>query len=167
MQQALIDFYRGTGTDDQGRKLSTMHGWSDSKLEAVHNYIQWMFPLKEASHFNHAAPLLDDETIAIFRSDAAIQRNFCFSLETMLAFYGLEAGVLEIVPRSDFRQKAQNWLHANDHNHLRLTRIITSLRLVGLENEAQALYSCLAKIAAESNHVTITTQQFWRAAATR
>jgi hypothetical protein len=51
-----------------------------------------------------------------------------------------------------------------DHNHLRITRIIRSLRILGLEAEALALYttlSTLAKHASESSH------GFWKRAALR
>ncbi|TGZ81759.1 hypothetical protein EX30DRAFT_340624 [Ascodesmis nigricans] len=39
----------------------------------------------------------------------------------------------------------QNWWRRFDHNHLRMTRMIRSLRILGLEDEAQAFYQALLK----------------------
>ena len=65
--EKLIGFYSGKGTDDRGRRIDEIWSFSHEELEAVHDYIQWLFPLAERSAFNPGAPLLDDETIARFR----------------------------------------------------------------------------------------------------
>ena len=44
--------------------------------QAVHDYVQWIFPTDEASMFNGQAPLLSPELAAICRHDAQIQQNF-------------------------------------------------------------------------------------------
>ena len=43
----LTDFYRGTGTDVEGRTLAEIWAYSDAELEGVHDFIQWLFPLRE------------------------------------------------------------------------------------------------------------------------
>ncbi|GHT51607.1 hypothetical protein FACS1894102_7520 [Spirochaetia bacterium] len=43
---AIIDFYKGQAPDAKGRMLCDIHKWNYSKLEDVHTYIQWLFPLK-------------------------------------------------------------------------------------------------------------------------
>jgi hypothetical protein len=42
----LLAFYRGEGTDAEGRFLKDIWTWTDDDLEAVHDFIQWLFPLK-------------------------------------------------------------------------------------------------------------------------
>lgn len=42
----IVVFFAG-GKDDEGRTLDEMLSWSDLKLERLHDYIQWMFPLPE------------------------------------------------------------------------------------------------------------------------
>jgi len=42
----VVVFFAG-GKDDEGRTLDEMLSWSDLKLERLHDYIQWMFPLPE------------------------------------------------------------------------------------------------------------------------
>src|SRR5690242_21526611 len=64
--EKLLGFYRGTSRDDRGRRIDEIWSFSHEQLEAVHDYIQWLFPLAERSAFNPGAPLLDEETIARF-----------------------------------------------------------------------------------------------------
>ena len=54
----LVRFYRGDAPDARGRTLDDILAWDDEQLEAVHDYIQWLFPLDEPSRFNPDAPLL-------------------------------------------------------------------------------------------------------------
>ena len=65
----LLRFYRLEGTDARGRTLSEIWSWDADRLEGVHDYIQWLFPLPEASAFNPSAPLLTDATLEAFRAD--------------------------------------------------------------------------------------------------
>ncbi|MGK7944758.1 MAG: opioid growth factor receptor-related protein, partial [Microcystaceae cyanobacterium] len=48
----LINFYLGNTVDHRGRKIEDIWQWNDHQLESVHDYIQWLFPLKEKSGFN-------------------------------------------------------------------------------------------------------------------
>jgi hypothetical protein len=92
------------------------------------------------------------------------------SLTLMLGFYGLAlsadtGGRPLIAEAADFPVKARTWLHAGNHNHLRLTRILTSLRLLGLEAHGTALCARLVAIAHDHPHaVSATTLGYWRRA---
>ena len=59
-------FFAG-GADDDGRTFDEILGWDDARLEMVHDYIQWIFPLPERSGANPWAPVLDAATIAAIR----------------------------------------------------------------------------------------------------
>jgi hypothetical protein len=66
----------------------------------------------------------------------------------MLKFYGLQCNEvgntdIEITKSDEYQERKQNWINAGNHNYLRITRILTSLRLLGLENYAQAFFKCL------------------------
>jgi hypothetical protein len=56
----IIGFYNGTESDHRGRYLNEIQKWPDDQLEAVHDYIQWLFPLPESSGFNVAVPVLTE-----------------------------------------------------------------------------------------------------------
>jgi hypothetical protein len=99
----------------------------------VHDYIQWIFPLPERSGASPWAPVLDAATIAAIRNDAEMQGRLRAAFERMLAFYGFALEGDAVVEGPRFVAASRNWLHAGNHNHLRLTRMLRSLRVLGLE----------------------------------
>ena len=169
----LVRYYDGRGPDDRGRYLAEILQWPDKRLEAVHDFIQWMFPLRERSGVNPTAPIVDDATVREFRSRPELRKNMQGSFLRMIRFYGLEMQHepnLSIKRAANFPLRSENWLNLSNHNHLRLTRIIKSLRLLGLEEEASALFNCLAAIYHSQDKaasvISGETFQFWRSAAT-
>ncbi len=87
-------------------------------------------------------------------------------------FYGFEARSGEQVTVSrapNFAAKATCWLSAGNHNHLRITRILKCLSLLGLEAESKAFFGCLSEIY-ESEHskpmpaISDETMLYWREA---
>jgi hypothetical protein len=40
----MIGFYSGAEPDHRGHYLREIQQWPDDQLEAVHDYIQWLFP---------------------------------------------------------------------------------------------------------------------------
>jgi Opioid growth factor receptor (OGFr) conserved region len=142
----LIDFYRGEGTDSEGRRLDEILAWRDGRLEAVHDFIQWLFPLPEPSRFNPDAPLLTAEDIAAFKRNPELRANLRRSFERILTFLGLAETVDgAVVEGPDFARRTPDVWDYPNHNWLRITRILRSLHLLGLEAEAQALYRRLAE----------------------
>ncbi|KAF2197582.1 hypothetical protein GQ43DRAFT_444120 [Delitschia confertaspora ATCC 74209] len=50
---------------------------------------------------------------------------------------------ISLVPGPNWDLNSQNWVTRFDHNHLRITRILRSLRLLGLQPEYKAFYAVL------------------------
>ena len=145
----IIGFYSGTQPDHRGRYLNEIQGSPDAQLELVHDYIQWLFPLPERSGFNVAAPVLTHESINEFRTRPELQEKLRASFLRMLNFYGFEARSGEriaVTRASNFAAKAVGWLSPSNHNHLRITRILRCLTVLGLEAEAKAFFECLVEI---------------------
>jgi hypothetical protein len=143
----LVDFYRGLKTDTEGRVLEDILAWPDDDLEEVHDFIQWLFPLPEPSRFNADAPLLTVEDIAAFKSDPVLQANLMKSFERILAFLGLALSVNgEVVQGENFKSRVADVWAMPNHNWLRITRILRSLMLLGMEAQAEALYERLDAI---------------------
>jgi len=142
-KDAIVDFYNG-GRDSDGRTLEAILAWNDERLEAVHDFIQWVFPSRQPSTVNPFAPLVTDETVRAFDRDAALRDRIRLALKRMLRFYGLRSrdGRVEIDERA-FPSRSGVWLAPGNHNHLRLTRIMDSLSTLGLRTEALALQRCL------------------------
>jgi hypothetical protein len=161
----LIEFYRGDAMDDRGRRIVDIWRFDHVELEAIHDYIQWLFPLTERSAFNPDAPILDQSTIEQFRTDEALRRNVERSLAVMLDFYGFRIDGDRIVRSATFAQRAANWVTPGNHNFLRLTRILRSLSLLGLEERAAGLLECLEEVYASHEAVIgVRTMAFWRQA---
>jgi hypothetical protein len=139
----LLDFYRGEATDSEGRLLKDIWRWDDDDLEAVHDFIQWLFPLPEPSQFNADAPLLSDTDIAAFQGDAVLQANLMKSFERILSFLGLSLADGKVTEAPNFSQRAPDIWQAPNHNWLRITRILRCLTLLGRTAEANALYDRL------------------------
>lgn len=156
----ILAYYAGTGTDDRGRSLHDVLRFDDASLEHVHDFIQWLFPLRERSGANPDAPRLDDAAVASFRERPDLRANLRRSLDRMLGFYGLQRNGDAIVRGPEFPLR-RHWLTPGNHNHLRLTRMMISLRTLGLEGEAQALYRCLTVIAASEGGVSNVTLHYW------
>ena len=161
---AVIAFYRGTGTDHAKRRIEDIWAWPHGRLESVHDYIQWLFPLPDPSRFNPAAPLLTSDDRAAFRDDPELRRRVLRSLDLLLEFLGLVRDQAGISRGSNFTVRAGVWVEPLNRNHLRLTRLLLFLGAVGLETAARALLACLESIAATEGAGLIQgrTLQYWR-----
>ena len=123
-------FLAGDGRDGRGRSLAEVLAFDDAHIERVHDFIQWLFPLAEPSRAVPGAPVLGAAEATAIRADPAARAGLLAARDRMLRFYSGTDG----------------WRTAFDHNHLRITRILTSLRdLVGLE-EAEAFHEAVLRL---------------------
>lgn len=139
----LVSFHRDGGTDHAGRTLDDILKFDDAALEAVHDYIQWMFPLPEKSAFQPHVPTLTPEDIETFRQTGMMQTNLRKSYRRMLDFYGFRQIARGLEWKGTFPRRAENWLTPGNHNFLRITRILRCLTLCGLEKEAKQFFDAL------------------------
>lgn len=146
MGAALHVFLAGHGTDAAGRTLDAVLAMDDRDLERRHDFIQWLFPLPRPSGAVPGAPVMDEATRAALAADPAVGANLRRALARMSAF--LRAG--------------DRWLAPHDHNHLRISRMIESLTLLGLPAEAGAFHAeVLARNAAAGSPVSGTSLAHW------
>lgn len=70
----------------------------------------------------------------------------------MLAFYGFqlvgegEGEEVRVEKAANWSHASGNWVRGFNHNHLRITRILRSLRVLGLEREAGAFFRALGEV---------------------
>jgi hypothetical protein len=163
----LKDFYLGEGKDAEGRTLQEVQNLPLDKKESVHHYIQWLFPLKVPSRFNSNAPLLTDSLLPALKQDPLMKAHVLASLNQMLTFYGLEWKETAIHPNSSFgtgssEDRSKVWLTPGNHNHMRLSRILESLNLLGMKEESNSLFACLQEIYAKfPSKITLSTWNNW------
>jgi hypothetical protein len=168
----ILGFYSGVEPDHRGRYLREIQQWPDEPLESVHDYIQWLFPLPERSGFNVSAPVLTPQSIQEFWTRPDLRGNLRDSFLRMMNFYGLEARASEQVTvrlAPHFATKAAKWLSPGNHNHLRITRILRCLTVLGLEAEANAFFNCLCQIYEDEQNkpspaISEETMGYWRKA---
>lgn len=142
---AITDFLAGSGPDSNGMLIHEVWANDDDWWEGCHNHVQWVFPTTEPSQYNPNAPLLTQDDIAIIRGDREIQDRIKYSFYRFLRFLGLKVFLGRIIPTSQFIDKSEVWTGFN-HNWLRITRVLTCLKLAGLDEEAAMFHTCLTKI---------------------
>jgi hypothetical protein len=146
----LHAYLAGTGRDSRGRLITNVLDLSDERLEAIHDYIQWLFPLPTRSAAQPNAPTLTAAEIEAISADDGASDNLRHATDRMLRFYG----------------STHWWLTSHDHNHLRITRIIRSLRLLMGPDAAQGFHRrILALQDAAGAPVNANSLRFWAEAA--
>lgn len=163
----LVAFYDGSGSDVRGRTLEEILQWDAGRLERSHDYIQTLFPLPEKSGINDLAPIINQEVFDAFHERPELKEKLRGAFKKMLWFYGFELveeeDKLVVRPGPNIEEHSEFWNTRFDHNHLRITRIIRCLRVLGLEKEALAFYdtiSCASSVSSRS-------RMYWQRAAYR
>ena len=146
MSSAVVDFLTGAGTDGAGRDIFDVLAMDDAAIEQGHDFIQWLFPLRERSGPNPNAPVLTDDEVEEIRESPAAQASLAAGTDRLAVFY----------------QRNGHWLTASDHNHLRITRIIKSLRLLRGDELADAFRTLiLARVEEAGSPIGKPTLGFW------
>jgi hypothetical protein len=160
----LVEFYAGRAADFRGRTIEDLWRMSLDELEYTHDYIQWMFPLRERSAVEPDVPVLDDDAVAAFATED-MRARIVRSSETMARFYGfvMSEKSLTLAPNAAERQSV--WLTRGNHNFLRLTRIIKSLATLGLPDLAMGWLEALGKVySANATVIGPVTWRYWQSA---
>ena len=77
---SLVNFLNGTGPDHEGRYLRDIWDFDDKAIEQTHDFIQWMFPLREKSMSVPGVPTLSPDDIAATRPREVARANLEKSL---------------------------------------------------------------------------------------
>ena len=142
----LIAFYRGDVVHPESYTLDGILAEDDYWLEAKHNYIQWLFPLPEPSRAVPNSPVMTPEELTVLRASEQARSRILASAERMLRFYAASRG----------------WLMGHDHNHLRITRIIRSLRLIVGDKPADEFRAAiLAQVKEAGAPISASTIVYW------
>ena len=144
---SIVRFLEGEGADGAGRRIAEVLAFDDAQLEARHDFIQWLFPLLEPSAAVPGSPVLTPDDATAIRGSAAAQANLRAGASRMAAFYAAN----------------DHWLAPYDHNHLRITRIIRSLRLLAGDAEADAFREGVTARARAEGRVNGRSLAYWAA----
>jgi len=167
-----FDFYKGKIKHPRRVTLEDIWNWNDGQLEFEHTYIQWLFPLTERSPSEPDSPILTENDIHRFNKDPELKEKLKVSFKLLLRFYGFELsygsqdGVTPIIlPAQNFDERSKRWLNANNHNYLRITRILKSLTQLGLTHEAIEFFAALQRVYIKNpNRIGSYTYDYWKKA---
>lgn len=140
----IINFYRGAGKDDAGRTFDEVLALSHDQLEQKCDWVQWVFSLPEPSRAHPSSPVATREDLEQFRQSAELQAKVGRALTVTVRF--LLRG---------------HWLHPDDHNHLRITRIIRFLTLTGSHVAAHAVYALCSGLMVEAGLEDADALWYW------
>lgn len=124
----VLKYLEGQAPDYLGRYYTDTLKWSDKELEKCHDQVQWVFPLHEASKHAFVHPVVTKDIAELASTSEKVRANLLAATERYKEFFG-------IGNYWDSKKHAL-WFTSGNHNLLRITRIIRSLRLFGLETEA-------------------------------
>lgn len=143
---SLVNFLNGTGPDHQGRYLRDIWDFDDKAIEQTHDFIQWMFPLTEKSMSVPGVPTLSTADIEAIRASEVARAN----LEKSALWY------------LGFLQRNKHWIKPYDHNHLRITRAIKSIRLLVDNSSANNLRAQVFACAGNRlDKISLEAKTFW------
>jgi ADP-ribosylglycohydrolase len=142
----LIGFHLKGHLTQNGLAADNLLHFSDGEIEQSHTWVQWMFPSPEPSQFNRTAPTLSWQEAIELAGDA----RFIERLENSVAKY------------LGFLSRNNHWLQKQNHNHLRISRIILSLRILHSTELAGWFFEQVRELA--SAHLSNLSQplSFWR-----
>ena len=145
----IIGFLEGKTPDHRGRILAMVLQQTDYQTESTHDYIQWLFPLDEPSRSVNGAPVLTELDIDEIKKSIPAQDNLAKSASWFLGFL----------------ERNQYWVTKYDHNHLRITRVIKSLRLLASDKAADEFKDkVFVYLGDELNLIDPKARSFWNSA---
>ncbi len=139
-------FLTNQGPDFKGRTLDEIWSYSDNEIESTHDFIQIVFPTNKPSQASFNKLYLSDQTLIdkLKNNPKAI-----INLEKSAAWF------LSFLNRNDA------WKKGYDHNQLRITRIIESLRLLVSDEAADEFFKAILRLVKDPTILNPSTMKFW------
>lgn len=141
---SVEDFFNGI-PNENNLTIDEIINFDNHWWDNEHNFIQWMFPLHESSMFNQSVPLIVNDHWTYYLSPHPRGDRMYQNLNRFMEFI-----------YSDI-----SFLYVRNHNWLRITRVLRSIRFFGLNNESIALYNIWSRCIDDK-----TTKLYWEKAAT-
>jgi len=144
----FVNFLTNNEPDFKNRFLKDIWNFSDEDIEHTHDFIQLLFPLNEESNAVSNGIYLDSsEAIHSIKFNKLATENIVKSSKWFLSFLA----------------RNSHWKRKHDHNYLRVTRIIKSLRLLVSDQEANKFYESFMQLIDENliSRINSTTLHYW------
>ena len=142
----LITFLKDQEPDFNVRFLSDIWNFRDIDIERNHDFIQILFPLEiRSNNTSHHYYIDSPELLSALINDDLVKENIIKSSKWFLKFLS----------------RNEHWKKSQDHNHLRITRIIKCIRLIVSDEEADNFYDDVLELLGNNNLINKRTLEFW------
>ena len=149
MADSVLRFLEGLTTDNRGRQINEILDQDDWFWENTHDFIQWLFPLNEESSAVRNSPVLNEQEIGLIRASESARGSLLASADRYKVFL----------------LNTTRWRNSHDHNHLRITRVIKSLRLLTDDETANGFkYWIAGQLGDQIDSINTRSKKFWRLA---
>ena len=132
-EEPLVAFYLNQKRSHGGYMFGEIMKWDKLELERNHDYIQTLFPLPSRSKYAPGAPVLTGASLEEFRTNGAVRANVVRAYFKMMNFFGYSVDVskrrVSRVSPLDLEIGGEKVGLMSSHNYLRITRMLTFLRL--------------------------------------
>ena len=143
----ILNFLIGNQEDSNNRCIQDIWEMNDREIENTHNFIQWIFPLSERSEAVPNSPIVSEEEVYQIKNSELAQNNIKKSSDWFLGFL----------------ERNKYWICYSNHNHLRITRAIKSLRLIHSNKEAEKFKTDIINlIEGNEDKISSISLEFWK-----
>ena len=119
------------------------------RIESNHDFIQLIFPTNKRSQNSFHGYYLDNEQeIEKLKNNVEVKENLLKSAAWFLGFLS----------------RNKSWINGYDHNQLRITRVIESLRLLVSDEAANEFFQSILNLIKDPAAINPTTIKFWEEA---
>lgn len=109
------------------------------------------------------APRLEDKHLALYRFTGELRNQVGRSIAKFFRFLGIEEVAGELVRTGNYEKGFQYWVCRVDHNHKRISRLLTLLCEIGEREQAEVLLAYFERELAAHDLLGIEAVPYWRA----
>jgi len=120
----------------------------------------FLLPVTESSKWNRSVPVFNEEDLAIFIGDEAIQNKYLHSIDVILDYFYLYCEGNQFYPKPGLNER-KVWLRNIGHESKKISRIIRSLNYCGHPDLAKSLQQLAIKLGQEKGVIQEETIGIW------
>jgi hypothetical protein len=155
----ITEFYLNERPDHKGRFLHDIWQFDRYQQELFHDYIQWLFPLDVPNL--RGKPVLTQEDCRSFAENVQIRKNLLRSFDFMLAFWGIERNEIQFNTAKNINKRDNYWIKLQNHNQLRISRVIRCLYLCGFAELATVFRKFVIQVG-QAYQINAETLAIWQ-----
>lgn len=118
-----------SGVKPHGSSLDDILGFNRVAFDKHHDFVQWLFPNRVPSPINPLAPLLIDAHVRAYAELTQLRAGVDKAIGKFHSFLGVTEGTSGLFRAPVFEQDSKCWLCRLDHNHRRISRVLTFVEI--------------------------------------